>query len=61
MKRFFILLFFVGACASQAKVDSGNSIPLTEKENSLYKQAMVRCHKTGGTRIVKINGKLRCF
>jgi len=40
--------------------DEGSN-PVNSKEVIMYKQALIRCHKTGGTRIVKINGTLRCF
>ena len=32
--------------------------PAEERE---YKRALLRCYKTGGSRIVKILGKLRCY
>ena len=38
-----------------------SSTPINKKESILYKQAIIRCHKTGGTRVIKINGILRCF
>ena len=40
--------------------DSG-STPLNEQESLEYKKALVRCYKTGGSRIVKIMGELRCY
>ena len=58
---FAVTIMMLSGCQHGEEVGSGNSIPLTDKENILYKQAMVRCHKTGGTRIVKISGQLRCF
>ncbi|MCB9228707.1 MAG: hypothetical protein H6618_03765 [Deltaproteobacteria bacterium] len=38
-----------------------SSAPVNPKEEIEYKQALIRCHKTGGSRVVKINGILRCF
>lgn len=40
--------------------DEGSS-PVNDGEVVEYKKAVARCHKTGGTRIVKIKGELRCF
>jgi len=40
--------------------DSGSD-PLNEQETVEYKKALVRCYKTGGNRIVKIMGELRCY
>ncbi|MFK7825304.1 MAG: hypothetical protein AB8G05_14210 [Oligoflexales bacterium] len=60
------LLFFLFSCAG----DSGGSgiyglkegsKPINDAEELQYKKALIRCHKTGGSRIVKIKGKLRCF
>lgn len=67
-----IALFLLLSCsiASCAGGGSGGSLdefsnegsePLNSKEATRYKQALIRCHKTGGTRIVKIDGVLRCF
>lgn len=66
MKRMLVKFSFVCSlllsCQHEKKdLFRGNSIPLTPKENALYKRAMMRCHKDGGTRVVKIDGKLRCF
>ena len=72
MKRFilnvgmihaFILIF---ACAAGSGGGYGGKLtegskPVNKKEEVLYKQALIRCHKTGGTRVVKIAGQLRCF
>lgn len=54
------------ACATGGLTHSAGerelgSNPVNQKEDILYKQAIIRCHKTGGTRIVKINSLLRCF
>lgn len=61
--------FALGGCAGGgggggggASAASGpSSEPINPKEAREYKQALLRCHKTGGTRIVKITGKLRCY
>ena len=38
-----------------------NSEPINPKEDKIQKQSLIRCYKTGGSRIVKIDGVLRCF
>jgi hypothetical protein len=43
---------------------SGNetgSEPVNNTEALEYKKAVVRCYKTGGTRVVKIMGQLKCY
>lgn len=37
------------------------SEPINDKEALEYKKATVRCYKTGGSRVVKIMGELRCY
>lgn len=37
------------------------SEPINDAEANDYKKAIVRCYKTGGTRVVKIMGELRCY
>ena len=37
------------------------SQPINQKEAAEYKRAVLKCYKTGGTRVVKITGKLRCY
>ncbi len=58
-------LFLVISCAGGSggvhSDENSSSTPVNHKEEVQYKQALIRCHKTGGTRIVKINGVLRCF
>jgi PBP1b-binding outer membrane lipoprotein LpoB len=41
--------------------NEGGSTPINETEIPQYQKAVNRCHKTGGTRVVKIDGVLRCF
>lgn len=41
--------------------DMGSSSPINAKEDKAYKAAMLKCYKTGGSRVVKIQGKLRCY
>ncbi len=52
------------SCASGGGGVTGNesgSEPINEKESLEYKKAIVRCYKTGGNRVVKIMGELRCY
>jgi hypothetical protein len=52
------------SCASGSGGVTGNeggSEPINEKESLEYKKAIVRCYKTGGNRVVKIMGELRCY
>ena len=59
-----MLVLLLSSCAGGVGGNSKNSQgsePVNQKEEILYKQALIRCHKTGGSRIVKINGTLRCF
>lgn len=61
---FLSVLLLVTSCAGGFGGNGKNSQgsdPVNQKEDILYKQALIRCHKTGGSRIVKINGTLRCF
>lgn len=41
--------------------NENGSVPANQSEVGEYKRAVLRCYKTGGTRIVKIEGNLRCF
>lgn len=38
-----------------------SSSPINPAEDRDYKRALLKCYKTGGSRIVKIQGKLRCY
>jgi hypothetical protein len=64
MRSIFCLLFCLGCAAtgiSKKENKGAGSDPVNHKEAILQKQALIRCHKTGGTRIIKINNVLRCF
>ena len=41
--------------------NEGGSSPVNEEEDRVYKRALLKCYKTGGSRIVKITGQLRCY
>ena len=57
----------IAACATASSGGQGpinndaGSPPINQTEGIEYSKALLRCHKTGGTRIVKIEGNLRCF
>lgn len=55
--------FLSTGCASGGSVagNEGGSEPVNDKEAIEYKKAVVRCYKTGGTKVVKIMGELRCY
>ncbi len=56
------LAFTLIGCQSNGVVgNEGGSDPINEQEVASYKRAVLRCYKTGGTRVVKISGVLRCY
>lgn len=68
--RFCILGLFLSfsgmtltSCAGSHAVlgNENGSEPINADEAVEYQNAINRCHKTGGTRIVKVAGNLRCF
>lgn len=67
MKAIVLIPFLLGFTACQGGMGSTrkhsgeSSRAVNKQEEVAYKQALIRCHKTGGTRIVKLNGILRCF
>ncbi len=60
----FLIASLLGGCQSSGGTVPGNelgSAAINNEEELEYKQAIVRCYKTGGTRVVKIMGRLRCY
>ena len=55
------LLFTACQTTSGVRGNETGSSPVNDDENIEYHKAIVRCNKTGGTRVVKIEGVLRCF
>ena len=52
------------SCATGGGSVAGNGLgssPVNDSEIPEYQKAVSRCHKTGGTRVIKIDGRLRCF
>lgn len=41
--------------------NEGGSQPISEQEAYDMQKAVNRCHRSGGTRVVKIRGELRCY
>ncbi len=41
--------------------NEGGSEPVNGKEEKAYKRAILKCYKTGGSRVVKIEGQLMCY
>jgi len=61
---FMISLAYLIACEHDGGPQVGNdggSPPISEAESKLYQRAILKCYKTGGSRVVKIEGELRCF
>jgi len=62
-----VLPFALAACQhtgggySQVAGNENGSAPVNEKEVHEYKREILKCYKTGGTRVIKIDGRLRCF
>ena len=56
-------LTFTGCKTSGSRVsgNDGGSQPINDKEALEYKRVVLKCYKTGGTRVVKIAGVLRCY
>jgi len=62
------LVATMSACATGGNGGGGSvagnengSEPVNQKETYEYQKAVLKCYKTGGTRVVKIEGALRCF
>jgi|GEM_PF-1128537 len=52
----------ITACQSmQVAGNDTGSEPINAEEERQYMKEIRRCHKMGGTRIVKVQGELRCF
>jgi hypothetical protein len=56
------------ACETSQKSDAfsvsgneGGSEALNPQEGYELQKAVNRCHRTGGTRVVKIKGELKCY
>ena len=61
LAAFLAAQFVASGCSNTMAGNELGSEPVNDQEVIKYRQAIVRCYKTGGTRVVKIRGKLRCF
>ena len=67
--RRLVTLISIICCLAQTACSGQNAItgnekgsePINDAEATEYQRAIVRCYKTGGSRIVKIMGELRCY
>jgi hypothetical protein len=50
-----------GAGSTGVSGNDTGSGPVNENEAHEYQKAVNRCHRTGGTRVVKIMGELKCY
>lgn len=41
--------------------NTSGSEPINPSEANDYKRAILKCYKTGGSRVVKIEGRLMCY
>ena len=53
----------LSACQTGGTVagNEGGSQPVNEQEGYEMQKAVNRCHRTGGSRVVKIRGELKCY
>jgi len=64
-----IVCLALGACQSGGggggsegvSGNEGGSEPVNPTEERAYKRAILKCYKTGGSRVVKIEGQLMCY
>ena len=57
-----IAISLLAACQSlQVPGNEEGSDPINTDEQRAYMKAVRRCHKMGGSRVVKVQGELRCF
>jgi hypothetical protein len=61
----FLVTAMLASCATGGGAGvAGNengSVPANEVEAHEYQKAVNRCHRTGGTRVVKVMGELKCY
>lgn len=55
------ILTVQGCSGLQVAGNENGSEPVNTDEQREYMKAIRRCHKMGGSRIVKVMGELRCF
>lgn len=50
-----------GGSGSMTRGNDGGSSPVNQTEEREYKRAINKCYKTGGSRVVKVEGQLMCY
>ena len=50
-----------GGASSGTSANSAGSNPINPNEEREYKRAINKCYKTGGSRVVKVEGRLMCY
>jgi hypothetical protein len=50
-----------GGGGSSTEGNEGGSEAINPTEERAYKRAILKCYKTGGSRVVKIEGQLMCY
>jgi len=50
-----------GAGGEGVSGNDGGSEAVNPTEERAYKRAILKCYKTGGSRVVKIEGQLMCY
>ena len=58
---FLLATSCAGSGGGSLQGNDGGSGPINSNEEVAYKKALLKCYKTGGNRVVKIEGRLRCF
>ena len=58
---FMLALTWCSACKTSSSGSAGSSQPINASEALQQQQALNRCYKTGGSRVIKIYGRLRCY
>lgn len=59
-----LLIVFLSSCQTgggSGSTGEGSSTPANEAESQDYQKAINRCVRTGGSRVVKIMGELKCY
>jgi len=51
----------MGGGGGHSNANENGSSPINTTEERDYKRAISKCYKTGGSRVVKIEGQLKCY
>ncbi len=63
ISTFLIFATSLSSCQSGFTLtgNEGGSVPVNDQEGYELQKAVNRCHRTGGTRVVKVKGELKCY